>query len=63
VAVDVYNSLGTLVGTSGPLVGIATATVPTPGAGTFTVRVRNLSAVPITYTPTFVVRDPALPLP
>lgn len=63
VAVDVYNTLGTLVGTSGPVVGLATATVPTPGAGTFTVRVRNLSAVPVTCTPTFVVREPAVPLP
>jgi len=62
LAVDVYNSLGTLVGTSGPVVGLATAIVPTPGAGAFKVRVRNLGAVPINITPTFVVRDPALPV-
>ena len=60
VAVDVYNAVGTLVGTSGPVVGIATATVPTPGAGTFIVRVRNLSPTPVICTPTFVVREPPL---
>ena len=60
VAVDVYNAAGTLVGTSGPVVGIATATVPAPGAGTFTARVRNLSPTPVICTPTLVVREPPL---
>lgn len=61
IAVDVYNSIGTLVGTSGPLVGVAAATVPTPGAGNFTVRVRNLSGSSVNHTPTIVVREPLLP--
>ena len=63
IAVDVYNAIGTLVGTSGPMAGLATVTVPAPGAGTFTVRVRNLGAVPVNVTPTFVVREPPLLVP
>jgi len=59
-AVDVYNALGALVGTSGPLVGVGLATVPTPAVGTYTVKVRNVGATPITQTPTFVVREPWL---
>jgi hypothetical protein len=60
LAVDVYNAVGTLVGTSGPLVGIAAVTVPTPGAGNFIVRVRNLSGSSVNQTPTIVVREPAV---
>jgi hypothetical protein len=58
MAVDVFNSAGTLVGTSGPVAGLAAITIPTPGAGTFTVKVRNLSAATVNVTPTFVVREP-----
>jgi hypothetical protein len=61
IAVDVYNALGTLVATSGPLVGVAAATVPTPGAGNFTVQVRNLSMGSVNITPTLVVREPLVP--
>ncbi|HXD20795.1 MAG TPA: hypothetical protein VN654_27480 [Vicinamibacterales bacterium] len=57
IAVDVYNALGTLLTSSGPLAGSATASVPNPGAGTFTVRVRNLSGGPVSVTPTVVARD------
>jgi hypothetical protein len=63
VAIDVYNSIGTLVGTSGPVAGLATVTVPAPGAGAVTVRVRNMSAVTIMCTPTVVVREPPTVLP
>lgn len=59
ISVDVYNSLGTLVGSSGPIVGAAVATVPTPAAGDYTIRVRNLSSASVTPTPTMVVREPA----
>jgi hypothetical protein len=57
IAVDVYNSLGTLVTTSGPLLGVATVTLPSPGAGNFTVKVRNLGATPANVTPTVVTRE------
>ena len=60
IAVDVYNSLGTLVGTSGPIVGAGVATVPTPGAGTYKIRVRNLGTTAVTPTPTIVVREPLI---
>jgi hypothetical protein len=60
IAVDVYNSIGTLVGTSGPIVGAATATVPTPAAGNYTVRIRNLGTSNVTPTPTVVVREPLI---
>jgi len=62
IAADVYNGLGVLVATSGPMPGLATVTLPTPGAGNYTVRVRNLSGAPVNCTPTFIVREPGLPL-
>jgi streptogramin lyase len=58
IAVDVYNSIGTLVGTSGPIVGAGLATIPTPGAGNYKIRVRNLGTTSVTPTPTIVVREP-----
>jgi hypothetical protein len=58
LAVDIYNAAGTLVASSGPALGTALATLPTPGAGTLTVRIRNLSSRTITVTPTTVVRMP-----
>jgi hypothetical protein len=57
IAVDVYNAVGTLVGTSGPMIGAAAVTVPAPGAGNFTVRVRNLSGSSVSSTPSIIVRD------
>jgi len=60
IAVDVYNSLGALVGTSGPIVGAGVATVPTPGAGDYKIRVRNLGTASVTPTPTIVVREPLI---
>jgi len=58
--VDVYNSLSALVGTSGPMIGAGLATVPAPGPGNYTIRVRNLGTTSMTQSPTFVVREPAL---
>ena len=63
MAVDVYNAIGTLVGTSGPMIGVAAVTIPSPGAGTFTVKVRNLSGRTVNFTPTFVVREPVSVVP
>jgi len=60
IAVDVYNSLGTLVGTSGPIVGVGVATIPTPGAGNYKVRVRNLGPSAVSPTPTIVIREPLI---
>jgi hypothetical protein len=61
IAVDVYNALGVLAATSGPLVGAAAVTVPLPAAGNYTVKVRNMGTGAVTHTPTVVVREPALP--
>jgi hypothetical protein len=61
IAVDVYNAAGALVGTSGPMAGIAATTLALPGAGTFTVKVRNLGLTSVNITPTLVVREPLLP--
>jgi hypothetical protein len=58
IAVDIYNALGVLSATSGPMVGTAVCTLPLPGAGNYTARVRNLGFTSVTSTPTFVVRDP-----
>jgi hypothetical protein len=63
VAVDIYNGLGVLAATSGPLVGAGLVTVPMPGAGNYTVKVRNLSTGAITQTPTVFLRDSAVPQP
>jgi hypothetical protein len=57
IAVDIYNALGVLTATSGPMIGTAVCTVPLPAAGSYTARVRNLGFTAVTSTPTFVVRD------
>ena len=61
LAIDVYNSIGTLMGTSGPMIGTAAVIIPSPGAGNFTVRVRNLSGTSVSHTPSIIVREPLLP--
>ena len=61
IAVDIYNALGVLSATSGPLAGSALVTLPLPGAGTYTARVRNLGTGTVTQAPTFILREPALP--
>jgi hypothetical protein len=60
IAVDVYNAIGTLVGTSGPVIGAGVATIPTPGAGTYTIRVRNLGTSSVSPSSTTVVREPLI---
>jgi hypothetical protein len=60
IAVDVYNALGVLVSTSGPIVGTGITTMPAPGAGTYKVRVRNLGSAAVTATATMVVREPMI---
>jgi hypothetical protein len=60
IAVDVYNALGALVGTSGPIVGVGVATIPTPGAGNYKIRVRNLGTSSVSPTPTIVIREPLI---
>jgi streptogramin lyase len=61
IAVDIYNALGTLSATSGPLVGAAVATIAAPASGNYTVRVRNIGVGSITHTPTFIVRQTPVP--
>jgi hypothetical protein len=61
IAVDIYNALGVLAATSGPMVGNAVVTLPLPAAGTYTARVRNLGLSPVTNTPTLVIRDSVVP--
>jgi hypothetical protein len=58
IAVDIYNGLGVLQATSGPMIGVAAVTLPLPSAGNYTARVRNLGLMSVTHTPTLVVRDP-----
>jgi len=60
IAVEIYNALGALVGTSTPIAGGAAATLLAPAAGKYTARVRNLGVSPFTATPTLVVREPAI---
>jgi hypothetical protein len=61
IAIDIYNGLGVLSATSGPLTGTAVVTLPMPGAGTYTARVRNLGTGAVTQAPTIILREPALP--
>jgi hypothetical protein len=61
IAVDIYNGLGVLSATSGPLTGTALVTLPLPGAGTYTARVRNLGTGAVTQAPTIILREPGLP--
>ena len=60
MAVEIYNALGALVGTSTPIAGGAAATLLAPPAGKYTARVRNLGVASFTATPTLVVREPAI---
>jgi hypothetical protein len=60
IAVDIYSALGALVASSGAAPGLAAVTVPSPGAGTFTVRVRNLSGRTVNVSPFVLVREPPM---
>jgi hypothetical protein len=60
IAVDIYNSMGLLVASSGALPGVATVTMLAPGAGTFNVSVRNLSGRTVNVTPTILMREPPM---
>jgi hypothetical protein len=62
LGIDVYNAQGILIARSVPSLKIAVAQVALPAAGTYTWRVRNYGAAAVTYTPTSIVREPALPL-
>jgi hypothetical protein len=60
IAIDIYNGFGLLMATSGPLPGLATVSLPTPAAGTFTIKVRNLSGHSVNVTPTTILRVPSM---
>ena len=60
IAVDIYNSMGLLVASSGPVPALATVTMLAPGAGTYNVSVRNLSGRSVNVTPTILVREPPM---
>jgi len=60
IAVDVYDAMGLLVATSGPVPGLATVAMLAPGAGTFNVSVRNLSGRAVNVTPTVLTREPPM---
>jgi len=60
IAVDIYNAMGLLVATSGPMPGLATVTLLTPGAGTFNISVRNLSGRTVNVTPAVLLREPPM---
>jgi len=61
MGVEIYNSLGALVASGVSVGGIAVATMPTPPAGTYRVRVKNYGLGSINQTPTLLVREPWLP--
>jgi len=61
MTVEIYNPLGALVASGVSAGGIAVATLPTPTAGGYKVRVKNYGLRSINHTPTFVVREPPLP--
>ena len=61
IGVDIYNAMGLLLSTSALLPGVpSVTTLAAPGAGTFTVRVRNLSGRTVGITPTVLVREPPM---
>jgi hypothetical protein len=60
IGIDVFNSMGLLMASSVPALGVAVAQVALPSAGTYTWRVRNYGSAPINYTPTSIVREPDL---
>jgi len=60
IAVDIYNAMGLLVATSGPVPGLATVTMIAPAAGTYNISVRNLSGRAVNVTPTILMREPPM---
>jgi len=61
MTVEIYNQLGALVASGVSVGGVAAATLPTPAAGGYTVRVKNYGLRSVNQTPTFLVREPWLP--
>jgi len=61
LGVEIYNALGTVVASGVSVGGVAAATVATPIAGTYKVRVKNYGSRSVTHTPTLLVREPWLP--
>jgi hypothetical protein len=60
MGIEIYNPVGALVASGVSVGGVAVATLPTPGAGAFKVRVKNYGLNPVTQTPTLLVREPWL---
>jgi hypothetical protein len=58
IGVDIYNPAGMLMASSVPTPGAGIAQILLPAAGTYTARVRNYSALPVTHTATLIVREP-----
>ena len=56
MTVEIYNQLGALVASGVSVGGVAAATLPTPAAGTYKVRVKNYGLRSVNHTPTFLVR-------
>ena len=61
MTVEIYNQLGALVASGVSVGGVTAATLPTPAAGTYKVRVKNYGLLSVNQTPTFIVREPGLP--
>ena len=61
MGVEIYNPLGALVASGASVGGVAVATVPSPGAGAYKVRVKNYGLGSVNQTPTLLVREPWLP--
>jgi hypothetical protein len=58
IGIDIYNAAGMLMASSVPTPGVGIAQILLPAAGTYTARVRNYSALPVTHTATLIVREP-----
>jgi hypothetical protein len=61
IGIDILDAGGLLVARSLPTPGIAIAQVLLPAAGTYTARVRNYGALPVTHTATLITREPLVP--
>jgi hypothetical protein len=61
MTVEIYNALGALVASGVSAGGVTLATVSTPPAGAYKVRVKNYGLRSVNQTPTFLVRQPWLP--
>jgi len=61
IGIDILDANGILVARSAPTMGIATAQLALPLAGTYTCRIRNYGLSAVTHSLTTIVREPWIP--